>query len=69
MYGIYNCIPETNHVSWVHSVAAVLCYVYCYLAREICFVYYYYYYYYFVVTCITTFVTQITHTKRWVNYC
>jgi hypothetical protein len=24
MLGIYNCIPETNHVSRVYSVAAVL---------------------------------------------
>jgi len=24
MQGIYNCIPETKHVSMVHSVAAVL---------------------------------------------
>jgi hypothetical protein len=25
MYGIYNYIPETNHVSWVHNVADILC--------------------------------------------
>jgi len=24
MYGIYNYIPETNHISTVYSVAAVL---------------------------------------------
>jgi len=23
MHGIYNCVPETNHVSTVYSVAAV----------------------------------------------
>jgi len=23
MQGIYNCVPETNHISKVHSVAAV----------------------------------------------
>ena len=38
MQGIYNYIPETNHVYNVYSVAAVLCYTQCYFAREICFV-------------------------------
>ena len=42
MQGIYNYIPETNHVSRVYSVAAVLylqlCYTECYFTCEICFV-------------------------------
>jgi hypothetical protein len=24
MQGVYNCIPETNHVSRVHNIAAIL---------------------------------------------
>jgi hypothetical protein len=55
MQGIYNDIPETKHVSKVHSIAAVL------LSTDTCNVilpvkyvlyfyirtYYYYYYYYY----------------------
>jgi len=29
MQATYNCVPETNHVSRVHSVAAVLCLQFC----------------------------------------
>jgi len=25
MQGYYKCVPETNHVPTVHSVAAILC--------------------------------------------
>ena len=31
MHGIYNDIPDTNHVSRVHSVAAVVCLHFCYV--------------------------------------
>ena len=56
MHGIYNYIPETNHVSRVYNFEASLCLQFCsmnvishvqrFVILHQYFLYYYYYYYY-----------------------